>query len=377
MKAALSALSRALYVASIACLQPANALLALLLRRRLWPDSVLHISYMVHIPFHTTRLLRRHGVRADYLAIGESRLWNQADYVKRASRIPFVQAWQDFVWLWTVLARYQVLHLHFMIPLSKTGWELHWLKRMGRRIVIHYRGCEIRNRERNMQLHPAVNICQRCDYNATICTDPVNLRRAALAREVGSDFLVTTPDMLDFAPHARHFPFFAPDCEALPPPARAGAPFTIVHVTNHPGIEGTEEIRAAVAAVAARGHDIRFEFLTDVSHDAVMHAYANADLAIGKMKMGYYANAQIESMALGVPTITWVRPEFMTPALRDSALIVSHLDDLAATIERCVTDPAFLAERRARARSSILALHDNDRLARDLIGLYGFRQTAV
>ena len=70
-------------------------------------------------------------------------------------------------------------------------------------------------------------------------------------------------------------------------------------MTNQPGIEGTAEIAAAIEAVKAKGHDVAFEWLHNVPHADVMAALGQADLAVGKMKMGYYANAQIETMSDG------------------------------------------------------------------------------
>ncbi|MDH7499438.1 MAG: hypothetical protein QHH30_03545, partial [candidate division NC10 bacterium] len=68
------------------------------------PNSVLHISYMVHIPYTTTRLLRQFGVKADYLAVGASPVWNQCDFQKRASPPSALQAWEEFWLLWQVVA---------------------------------------------------------------------------------------------------------------------------------------------------------------------------------------------------------------------------------------------------------------------------------
>jgi len=42
--------------------------------------------------------------------------------------------------------------------------------------------------------------------------------------------------------------------------------------------------------------------------------------ASGKFTVGYYANAQIETMACGVPTVTYVREEFLTEQLRPELL---------------------------------------------------------
>jgi hypothetical protein len=67
----------------------------------------------------------------------------------------------------------------------------------------------------------------------------------------------------------------------------------------------------------------------------------------------------------------------MTPAVEQSGLIIATLDTLAAVIERCVTDPAFLDEHRARARAGILALHDERAIAREYTTLYAGLSPAI
>jgi predicted TIM-barrel fold metal-dependent hydrolase len=275
---------------------------------------------------------------------------------------------------WAVVARYEIVHLHFMLPMSLSGWELPILRSMGRKIVVHFRGCEIRDPDTNRRLHPGSNICEQCDYGAIACSDEGVRRRRDLATRYGDAFLATTPDLLDFFPAAEHMPFFAP--EEAPEPLAEGSPrypdrpLRIVHVTMHPGIEGTEEIRRAAENLRARGFRLEFVFLKGVPHEQVMRELKDADLSIGKMKMGYYANAQIEAMALGVPTITWVRPEFMTEQLRDTGLIFSDLDRLEETLQYYLANPEALKAKRLIARESILRLHNNDLVAKRYLVLY-------
>lgn len=349
-------------------LTAANQLRLRTRRDRVIPGSVLHISYLVHIPYYTTRVLRRQGVRADYLAVGrKSSAWDQCDY-------HFAQQGDllaEFQWFWDVVAQYEVIHSHFGVMLSSTGWELPLLKALGRKIVVHYRGCEIRDRERNMALHPKVNICQVCDYNATLCRGAK--ARVERAQQYGDLFLVTTPDLQDFAPNAIHFPFFCPDIDAgsgRPAAPRGDRAFKIVHATNHPGIEGTAHLEQAVQRLQAKGHRVELVFLQGVTPERVLEEIRDADLTVGKLKMGYYANAQIESCFLGVPAVTFVRPDLRSPALERTGLILTDLDHLEATLEHYLTHPEALAEKRRVARASILALHDNERLARWLIAMY-------
>ncbi len=357
------------YHVAVASLQPLNFALSLLLRHRIRPRSVLHLSGMIHVPWQTTRLLREQGWHADYIAIGRSPIWDQADFCREEKR-PGLDAFDEFLWFWRVMARYSIVHLHFMKTLSRTGWELHWLKRMGVKIVVHWRGCEIRDRERNMALHPEINLCQECDYSPPACKLDINVRRRHLARRYGDIALVTTPDMLDFVPEATHLPFFAPEQAPAPHARGADDAFRLVHVTVHQGLEGTRQIREVVERLQRKGYRIDFRALSWIKPDEVLQAFADADMAIGKMKMGYYANAQIESMTMGVPTVTYLRPEFMTEALRRSGFIFATLKNLEEVIEHYLTHPDELAAKRAIARASILRLHDNRAIAERLSGMY-------
>lgn len=359
-----------LYRISLAMLTPANYLLAQMLEHRV-SGSVLHVSALVHVAYDTVATLRAHGIAADYLAVGDSPWWKDADFHYQPRRMGPLTVLLEMWWVWRVVSRYQIVHSHFMVSVSRTGWEWPLLRKMGRSIVVHYRGCEIRDRDVNVRLHPAMNICQECDYNPAPCATPLNVSRRRLAAQWGSAFLVTTPDMKDFAPNALHIPFFV---TSRTTPQVAGArkfgSFKIVHATNHRGIEGSRHIRAAIDEVIRRGHDIRYVELHGVTHQRVLAELADADLTIGKMKMGYYANLQIESMASGVPSITYVRPELMTDALRESGFIFATLDTLADVLDFYLSNPAALEAKRAQARRSILALHDNASIARQYRELY-------
>lgn len=368
IKRGLLACEAALYSLTVAAARPVNAAVAAVLRERLVRGSVLHMSGMVHVAFHTVRLLREHGVNADYLAIGDSPWWSDSDYTFRPTRIPVVSVLKEMWWVWSVVSRYEIVHAHFMVGISRAGWEWPLLRRMGRHIVVHYRGCEIRDRERNQALHPLINICQECDYHPRLCER--NEGRRAIAAAHGSAFLVTTPDMRDFVPDAVHVPFFV--TRPMPEPAAPapGRPLKIVHATNHPGIEGTRHIRDAIDSLKRRGFAITFVELHGVPHDRVIAELADADLTIGKMKMGYYANFQVESLTTGVPAITYVRAEFLTPELQSSGLIFATLDTLEATIERLIRHPEELAAKRQVSRASVARLHDTAALANQLKGVY-------
>jgi len=352
---------------------PLNLVLAKTQGQKFYPGSVLHISYMVHIPYYTVRVLRKAGVKADYLAVGPiNKTWYKSDFHYLPSRWPHKRAIQEVMMFWRIVARYEIIHSHFMISMSHSGWEWGLLKRLGRKIVIHYRGCEIRNKDKRPALDPEHDICQACDYGEYCTSDRIRKRRR-LARKYGDAFLVTTPDLKEFFPEAVHLPFFSPVIERFPAPEKPRGDMKltrILHVTNHPGIEGTEEIRSAVTRLQAKGYPIELTVLGKVAHEKVLEALLEADISIGKMKMGYYANFQIESMLLGVPAMTYVRPEFMADALKESGFIFCDLNSLEQTLQYYLDHPEKLKEKKRIAKESILKLHDNEKIAERLISIY-------
>ncbi len=362
-----------IYHATLALLYPINLFLSIVRRNIKYKNSVLHISYMIHIPYYTVAILRKFGLKADYLAVGKSPYWDRCDFRSPVSDRPHMQAFKEFLFFWRVVSKYDVIHSHFMITMSCSGWELEFLKKLGRKIVIHYRGCEIREREKNMSLHPKINICQKCSYDPYPCRMEKFLKKRNLSKKYGDLFLVTTPDLIDFVPGAEYLPLFAPaiDLEDYPLTTNTNnGEVKILHVTVHRGIEGTDEIEKAVENLRNKGYKINFVFLSFVPHEHILDELKDADLSIGKLKMGYYANFQIESMVLGVPAVTFVRQEFMTEGLKNSGFIFTTLASLEKTLEYYLTHPEELEKKRMVARDSILRLHNNEEIADRLIALY-------
>lgn len=356
------------YDVTILAFWPLNMVLTQICKNKAINNSVLHISYMVHVPYHTTRILRLAGMKADYLAKGFSPVWNKCDYHAPAFFLPFFQAFMEFLQFWQVVVKYGSVHLHFALTMSHSGWELPFLKKMGRKIVVHYRGCEVRDYHQNIRLHPDMNICQECDYDR-YCISESNILRVKRVSKYADTLLVTTPDMKDFVPEAMFMPFFCPILDDLSQhnqnvklkyPER---PLRILHWTNHPGIEGTCKIISCIESLQNKGYLIEFKILKGVPHSVVMDEIFWADLTIGKMKMGYYANSQIESMVRGVPAITWIRPDLVTEELSNSGFIISHLDELENTLKYYLDNPKIIENKKKIAKSSILKLHNNINLA--------------
>lgn len=357
---------------------PLNWLLALLFRHRKG-QGVLHISAVSHQPYLITRHLRAQGFHADYLIKGSGWLtydkgaWDFKMLLLLPGPLRFLY---EFLWAWWLYPKYEIVHSHFLTLIGGGFWEIRFLRLMGKRLVFHFRGCDIRDREENMRLNPELNACQECTYPASWCHNPWKDRLRGLAREFGDLFLVTTPDLRDFVPEAIHFPFLIPELSDGTMPGadssrqrKRNERFKIIHVTNHEGIDGTRYVVEATRRLQEEGYDVELIMPRRMPFQEVLKLYPHSDLSVGKLRMGYYANAQIEALCFGVPVMCYMRQSFLA-GLPDCPIINVTPQTLYKNLKYSLEHREELEEVGGRGPDFARRHHDGAMLARRLIELY-------
>ena len=360
-----------------ACLfYPLNRMLAAFYQSR-EGSGVLHISTMTHQPYVMTRHLRARGLHGDLLVKGEGWLLYDEkawDFRMKRTKLPGPLRYvYEFWWAWRLYPKYRIVHSHFLQLIGSGFWELEFLKGMGKTLVFQFRGDDIRRKHLNEQLHPELNCCQECDYPESYCTDARKDRLADLARKYGDLLLVTTPDLKDFIPQAIHFPFLLPEIPGNPlahPPAREPSErIRILHVTNHEGIDGTRHVLEAVQRLKAEGFAIDLILPKKIPFQEMLRLYGEGDLSIGKLTMGYYANAQMESMYFGLPTLCYIREVFLKE-IPDCPIINVKPDNLYEKLKYYLAHRDELSEIGRKGPDFVRKHHSGPLLAKRLIEMY-------
>jgi hypothetical protein len=346
------------------------------LRRRTTVRSVLQLSIISHKPFMLSRVFRSQGLKSSYFAlnmnVGGGILNVGWDYGLRAGIPPGRRKLLECFYLWAVLARYDVIHSHFKTFLSESAWELDYLKRLGKVVVSHFRGCDVRHRSLNMRLQPVLNCCQECDYPIGSCDTPYQHSQVALALRYADLRFVTTPDLIDFVPESEHIPFIHPvgiDFDAIQPAPRDESVFRVVTSSNHDGIDGTRFIRAAVERLRQEGHRIELIEVGNTKYLDALALYKSADVYAGKLRMGYYNNANIESMMLGVPNMSYIREEFQSIA-PDCPIILTTPDTVYERLSYYIVRRDELRAIGAKGPEFVRVHHNPTMLAQRMINRY-------
>lgn len=340
--------------------------------------SVLHVSCLSHKPYMLSRLMRRHGIASEYLAIGAEKGWlkvGDKGYDHNLRGFPWSLLTHPFDAIWalcTLLRRYDAIHYHFASLITPGGQELPHLRRMGKLVVFHFRGCDLRRRSANLALNPDLNCCKECDYPAGSCDHAAQTRRLDLARRYGDVFLVTTPDLRDFFPEAAHVPFIAPygvDMDAVRAVPRDPDVFRVVTSSNHEGVDGVAHVRRAVELLRQEGRAIELVEVRRTPFEQALAIYKSADAYVGKLLMGYYNNANIECMRLGVPCFSYIRPEYLA-AIPDCPIVPTRPEEVADKLRHSMDHREELAELGRRGPDFVARHHAPERVLGLLLERY-------
>ena len=261
--------------------------------------------------------------------------------------------------------RYDVYHFHFgrtLIPPHNPDLPLYHA--LGRNVVFHYHGCDVRDRVR-MIAHHSHATCTECDPFCNPARQKVIL---ASARRFADLELVSTPDLLESAPRARHFPVAA-DLAQYPFAPPQGAPRLVLHAPTNRLIKGTRYVEQAYDELRGQFPEVRFETVERVPWSGLRDTMASADVVVDQLFMGWYGMVAVEAMAMGKPVLCFVRPDF-EPLLRDCPIVRCTRESLATELTELLRD-----EPRRRAlgevgRAYVEREHAAPVLARRLLDLY-------
>ncbi|HEY2954771.1 MAG TPA: hypothetical protein VGK89_05940 [Candidatus Eisenbacteria bacterium] len=267
---------------------------------------------------------------------------------------------------------YDVYHFHFGTsffgtpffkgsrgsPLSRLRQiDLPLLRAMGKRIVFHFHGCEVRSRERMLAAHPLAT-CTECD---PFCVPREQERTRALAAKHAGLVFYSTLDLGESVPRGIHLPL-AIEAERweraaldrpLPEPDRRDGvrgPVVIAHAPTHRLIKGTRHVQEAVERLHAEFPRVELRMIDRQPWAAMPEFLSGCDILVDQVMMGWYGLLAIEGMAERRTVVAYLR-EDLRSHYPDCPIVSAKPATLHAVLRDLVRDPArrlALGERGAR-----------------------------
>jgi glycosyltransferase involved in cell wall biosynthesis len=266
------------------------------------------------------------------------------------------------------MQRYDVFHFYFGNTLFPFPFpDLPVLRALGKRIVCHFCGCDVRQRASTL-----------ANYDVSGCHECVSL--VCLGKRHPDPgwadvSIVSTPDLLEFVPGAVLMPGPVDLARWSPRPPRATPishedPVRVLHAPSDREIKGTRYLVAAIERLRGEGYPIELLMLEGVPHEQVVEFCGQADIAVDQLMIGAYGTVAIEMMAKGVPVVCRIRDDLRHHYPGDLPILSAGPTDAYEVLRDLLETPDTWAELGRRSREYVEREHEMHRVARRALALY-------
>ena len=264
--------------------------------------------------------------------------------------------------------RYDVFHLYFgSTLLPRPNPDLPLLRSLGKRIVFHYCGCDVRQRGPTLSRY-ALSGC-------TDCISRICLHMSHPNHAPTDVVFVSTPDLLEFVPGAHLLPGpvdleqWTPKATRLAPVSHSD-PVRIVHAPSDREIKGTGYLLAAVERLKAAGYPVEINLLEGMAHDQIQALSEQADIAVDQLMIGAYGTVAIEMMAKGMPVVCRIRDDLRHYYAPDLPVISAEPGSIYDVLESLITQPERWADLGRRGVEYVRREHEMHHVAARALSLY-------
>ncbi len=255
------------------------------------------------------------------------------------------------------------------------GPELSVLQGAGVGVGLVAHGSDIRLPSRHAALYPTSPFADpRPDEAAYVRRLEAQARRlGALIEGFRGPTFVSTPDLLDFAPHARLLPVVVdPDVWATERPALARSRPVVLHAPGNAFMKGSGLLDPALADLDSRGL-IEYRRVQGVPPAQMPALVADADVLVDQVVLGLYSATAVEGMAAGRLVVAHV-PERVRARVPGGHVPIADAtaESIVALLEQVVADRDAFAELAGQGPAFVRRVHDGRVSARVLADGFGW-----
>lgn len=271
---------------------------------------------------------------------------------------------------------FDVFHFHFGTSFLPRRLDIPMLKAMGKKIVFHFHGCEVRKRAHMLATHRLAT-CTECD---PFCR-PSHQARILADQAAHADLtFYSTLDLAESVPGAKSLPLAIEaarwEAAAREHPLEKHAhrdgvrgPVVIAHAPTNQLIKGTPHVVAAVERLKAEFPLVELRMIERQPWAEMPAFLSGCDILVDQLMMGWYGLLSIEGMAEGKAVVTYLRDEFV-PLRPDLPVVSAEPATAYDVLRELVRDPARRAALGAQGPGYARRYHDTSVVGPQLLAEY-------
>lgn len=144
----------------------------------------------------------------------------------------------------------------------------------------------------------------------------------------------------------------------------------LLHVPTNPHIKGTDYIIKAVENLRNKGLKFNFQMVRQLTQGQFFEALELCDIYIDELRCGGHGMTAVEAMAMGKPTISYIRENLVEKYPAELPLINTNPSTIEKTLERLILDSKLRHQIGVASRVYVEKYHDAKIVLEDLAKVY-------
>ncbi|WP_051711253.1 glycosyltransferase [Andreprevotia chitinilytica] len=154
-----------------------------------------------------------------------------------------------------------------------------------------------------------------------------------------------------------------------PPAAEKKVPL-LLHVPTNPEIKGTKHIVEAVERLKKKGLEFEFQMVRQLTQEQFFDLLNTCDVYVDELRCGGHGMTAVEAMAMGKPTISYIREDLLSRYPADLPIVNANPDTIEVVLERLILNAQLRADIGFASRKYVEKYHDAHIVMRDMSVLY-------
>jgi len=276
--------------------------------------------------------------------------------------------------VYRIRKNYDVFHFNFgssLIDLRGLGFHLIDLPFYEGKIVVTYNGCDARQKYPTIHRVP-FSACHQGDCYQGICNNSARdeMKRSRIAKfdQYARAIFAVNPDLMHFLPkRAKFLPYAISDWDMIKtlPYNGVNRKLKIVHSPTNRAAKGSNLIIECLKLAKQRyGDFVELLLVENLPNEKARQLYAQADLAIDQILVGWYGGFAVEVMKMGIPVVAFIRKEdlqFLPKNMADDcerAIIQADPASLFRKLQEIIENASILRSYREAALEYVHRWHD-------------------
>lgn len=268
--------------------------------------------------------------------------------------------------------KYNTFHFYFGTTLFPRQLDLQFYKYFNKKVVFHYLGKDVKLYKESIERYDISNMAYSCGTTEeALKQDKKKKKRLQYETQFASKQFVCSPIYSEFVPNSILLPLAIDLTNYQFQPKEPEDKLVIMHAPTNRANKGTEFIIAAIDKLEELGYNIHFDLCENITHDTLKKKYIECDIFIDQV-LGGYGTAAIEAMAIGRPTISYLRDVHFNNITFPGGvpIIVAHSKNIFDILKNIIDNKNDLKIIGLKSREFVEKNHDVKVLTDRLINYY-------